>query len=166
MGRQKPGDISRTRRDPADIRISPRSNSSPSTPSNCRRRAACKPTLRLNLEALRQSRRTQLRPALLRHPSGFPASTSELRPPHEAEFKEDVSTAHTFNVPANANPAQTYLRLGYLDDSGYSDNGYYSHDDGTGDPYKNQPNARVVITIVHGAGTGDAESPGSAARSV
>jgi hypothetical protein len=69
----------------------------------------------------------------------------------QAKFK-DVN-GHTFNVPANANPAQTYLRLGYLDD-GYSDNGYYSHDDGTDDQCKNQPNARVVITIVHGTGTG------------
>jgi hypothetical protein len=69
----------------------------------------------------------------------------------QAKFK-DVN-GHTFSIPVNANPAQTYLRLGYLDD-GYSDNGYYSHDDGTDDQCKNQPNARVVITIVHGAETG------------
>jgi hypothetical protein len=74
----------------------------------------------------------------------------------QAKFR-DVN-GHTFSIPANANPAQTYLRLGYLDD-GYSDNGYYSHDDGTEDQCKNQPNARVVITIVHGAGTGVVNPP-------
>jgi hypothetical protein len=67
----------------------------------------------------------------------------------QAKFK-DVNSK-TFSIPANANPAQTYLRLGYLDD-GYSDNGYYSHDDGTGDQCKNSTNAAVQITVTHGAG--------------
>jgi hypothetical protein len=75
----------------------------------------------------------------------------------QAKFK-DVN-GHTFGIPANANPAQTYLRLGYLDD-GYSDNGYYSPDNGTDDQCKNQPHARVVITIVHGAGTVIVNPPG------
>jgi hypothetical protein len=42
------------------------------------------------------------------------------------------------------------LKLGYEDDH-YSDNGYWSHDDGTGDQCKGQPNAWVVIAIHHNA---------------
>jgi hypothetical protein len=38
------------------------------------------------------------------------------------------------------------LLLGYQDD-GYSDNGYYSHDDGTGDQCKNVGNAWVHLII-------------------
>jgi hypothetical protein len=38
------------------------------------------------------------------------------------------------------------LLLGYQDD-GYSDNGYYSHDDGTNDQCKNVGNAFVSLTI-------------------
>jgi hypothetical protein len=38
------------------------------------------------------------------------------------------------------------LELGYEDD-GYSDNGYYSHDDGTGDQCKNVGNAFVHLII-------------------
>jgi hypothetical protein len=75
----------------------------------------------------------------------------------QAKFK-DVNSK-TFSVPATANLAQTYLRLGYLDD-GYGDNGYYSHDDGTDDQCKNSTNAAVVITITHGAGTGISNPPG------
>lgn len=75
----------------------------------------------------------------------------------QAKFR-DVNSK-TFSVPANANPAQTYLRLGYLDD-GYSDNGYYSHDDGTDDQCKNSTNAAVQITITHGAGGGVTNPPG------
>jgi hypothetical protein len=75
----------------------------------------------------------------------------------QAKFK-DVNSK-TFSVPTTANPAQTYLRLGYLDD-GYSDNGYYAHDDGTGDQCKNSTNAAVQITITHGAGVGVVNPPG------
>jgi hypothetical protein len=42
------------------------------------------------------------------------------------------------------------LTLGYEDD-GYSDNGYWSHDDGTGDQCKNIGPASVDIKITHGA---------------
>ncbi len=42
----------------------------------------------------------------------------------------------TWGIPATAAPANLYLLLGYLDDD-YSDNGYYSHDDGTDDQCKN-----------------------------
>src|SRR5229473_7195282 len=35
-------------------------------------------------------------------------------------------------VPTGIDPSQLYLRLGYEDDD-YGDNGYYDHDDGTGD---------------------------------
>jgi hypothetical protein len=49
-------------------------------------------------------------------------------------------------------PDPLFLRLGYVDD-GYSDNGYYSHDDGTENQCKNQPNAFVVLTITHQPGT-------------
>src|SRR5580704_1326918 len=44
-----------------------------------------------------------------------------------------------------------FLELGYVDDD-YSDNGYYSHDDGTENQCKNQPNAFVVLTINHPPG--------------
>lgn len=45
-----------------------------------------------------------------------------------------------------------FLKLGYVDDD-YSDNGYYSHDDGTENQCKSQPNAFVVLTIDHPPGT-------------
>ncbi len=57
----------------------------------------------------------------------------------------------TWGIPASATPANLYLLLGYLDDN-YSDNGYYSHDDGTDDQCKNSVNAWVRVTIVSGAG--------------
>lgn len=44
------------------------------------------------------------------------------------------------------------LKLGYVDDD-YSDNGYYSHDDGTENQCKGQPNAFVMLTIDHRPGT-------------
>jgi hypothetical protein len=56
-------------------------------------------------------------------------------------------------VPANANPVQLYLRLGYVDEKdGYGDNGYSSHDDGTDDQCKGSQNAYVIVTIRKGAG--------------
>jgi hypothetical protein len=44
------------------------------------------------------------------------------------------------------------LELGYVDDV-YHDNGYYSHDDGTGNQCKNVGNAFVSLTITHQPGT-------------
>ena len=51
-------------------------------------------------------------------------------------------------LPAGLNPADLYLRLGYEDD-GYSDNGYYSHDDGTEGQCKNSVNAFVIVSVGH-----------------
>ena len=51
-------------------------------------------------------------------------------------------------LPASLNPADLYLRLGYEDD-GYSDNGYYSHDDGTEGQCKNSVNAFVIVSVGH-----------------
>jgi hypothetical protein len=56
-----------------------------------------------------------------------------------------------WGIPPATSTANLYLLLGYLDDN-YSDNGYYSHDDGTDDQCKNSENAWVRITIVSGAG--------------
>jgi hypothetical protein len=52
----------------------------------------------------------------------------------------------SFTVPSGKN-IDTYLRLGYEDDD-YSDNGYWGHDDGTGDQCKGVGNAFVTVTIV------------------
>jgi hypothetical protein len=57
----------------------------------------------------------------------------------------------TLTVSAGLAPP-LFLRLGYVDDD-YGDNGYSSHDDGTENQCKNQPNAFVVLTIDHPAGT-------------
>jgi hypothetical protein len=42
-----------------------------------------------------------------------------------------------------------FLTLGDEDD-GYSDNGYYAHDDGTEDQCGNSVNAFIELTIYHG----------------
>ena len=57
-------------------------------------------------------------------------------------------------IPTNASTAQAsnmYLRLGYEDENSgaYGDNGYYSHDDGTGDQCKNSVKAFVIVSIGH-----------------
>jgi hypothetical protein len=52
------------------------------------------------------------------------------------------------SLPAGVSPADLYLRLGYEDD-GYSDNGYYSPDNGTGDQCKNVEDAFVIVSIGH-----------------
>jgi hypothetical protein len=64
-----------------------------------------------------------------------------------------IGTAHqTFHVAPTIAPNLTFLRLGYEDGaSDYGDNGYWGHDDGTGDQCKNSVNAFVVLTIVHHA---------------
>jgi hypothetical protein len=62
---------------------------------------------------------------------------------------------HPLSVPSTIDPKGVALRLGYEDDN-YSDNGYYSHDDGTDDQCKNVGDAFVVITIDRGAGNTNA----------
>jgi hypothetical protein len=61
-----------------------------------------------------------------------------------------LNNVHTIptNLPAGVSAADLYLRLGYEDD-GYGDNGYYSHDDGTGDQCKNSVDAFVIVSIGH-----------------
>ena len=58
---------------------------------------------------------------------------------------------HIITVPGDV-PTPTYLELHYMDDD-YGDNGYWGHDDGTGDQCKNVGPAWVVVTIQHGAAT-------------
>jgi len=59
-----------------------------------------------------------------------------------------LNTPHA--IPANADPSQLYLRLGYEDDQ-YDDNSYDGHDDGTEDQCKNVGAAYIVISVGHGA---------------
>jgi hypothetical protein len=56
-------------------------------------------------------------------------------------------------VPESVEPINAFLRLGYEDDD-YSDNGYYDHDDGTGDQCKGIGPARVTISILHNTNSG------------
>jgi hypothetical protein len=56
----------------------------------------------------------------------------------------------TVQIPAGIPPGQLFLRLGYEDDD-YSDNGYWGHDDGTGNQCRNVGNAFVVLDIEHRA---------------
>ncbi len=51
-------------------------------------------------------------------------------------------------LPAGVSRANLFLQLGYEDD-GYGDNGYYRHDNGTGDQCKNSVDAFVIISIGH-----------------
>ena len=69
--------------------------------------------------------------------------------PNVARIKDVLGKR--WGVPPSAKPAQLYLLLGYLDDDN-SDNGYYSHDDGTDDQCKGTDNAWVRITAVRGVG--------------
>jgi cathepsin L len=50
-------------------------------------------------------------------------------------------------VPDNIPESERYLKLGYTDDD-YSDNGYYSHDNGNDNQCASCGNAYVIITIV------------------
>lgn len=59
----------------------------------------------------------------------------------------DVSQG-TYFVGNDVDPANDSLWLAYADD-GYSDNGYYAHDNGTGDQCKNVGNAWILLTIIH-----------------
>jgi hypothetical protein len=54
----------------------------------------------------------------------------------------------TFYVDTYEAPPYDTLWLAYPDD-GYSDNGYYSHDNGTGDQCRNVGNAWITLNIVH-----------------
>ena len=58
-----------------------------------------------------------------------------------------LNTVH--QIPASVSPANFHLQLGYEDD-GYGDNGYYKHDNGTGDQCKNIFDAFVIVSIGHG----------------
>jgi len=66
------------------------------------------------------------------------------------------------HVAANAPPGNLHLQLGFEDDD-YSDNGYYSHDDGPNDQCKGPSgvSAFVVLTVVHGTGTGGGGTTGT-----
>jgi hypothetical protein len=58
-----------------------------------------------------------------------------------------LGVPHT--IPAGLPASATFpLQLGYEDDD-YSDNGYWGHDDGTGNQCKKVGNAFVVVTIKH-----------------
>ncbi len=54
--------------------------------------------------------------------------------------------ARSWTILRVPDPSQLFLRLGYEDDD-YGDNGYWGHDDGTGDQCKGVGNAYVVITV-------------------
>ncbi len=51
-------------------------------------------------------------------------------------------------IPQGFPEDQLYLRLGYEDDD-YSDNGYWGHDDGTGNQCRNVGPAWVSLTVTH-----------------
>jgi hypothetical protein len=69
--------------------------------------------------------------------------------PGASNAMERIGQNHrVFHVSPVANPKTLFVRLGYEDDN-YKDNGYWGHDDGTGDQCKNVGNAFVTVTIVH-----------------
>ena len=58
-----------------------------------------------------------------------------------------IGVAHQdFQIDPSINPQLTFLRLGYEDDD-YSDNGYWGHDDGTGDQCKAKFSGRNIDPI-------------------
>ncbi len=70
-------------------------------------------------------------------------------------FPVHIQTNHQYSVPAGVASPNNVLVLGYVDDD-YSDNGYYRHDDGTGDQCKQGPGrdggpAWVSLVIAHNA---------------
>ena len=67
---------------------------------------------------------------------------------HSAPVRTAGVVATAFTIPGTLDPMQNFLRLGYEDDN-YGDNGYSSHDDGTGDQCKGVGPAYVVIDIWH-----------------
>jgi hypothetical protein len=80
---------------------------------------------------------------------GLPAATGV--PPDLKRIAPYLGQNQSVIVPPGLDPNQLFLRLGYQDDD-YSDNGYYSHDDGTQDQCKGIGNAYVSITRVGGQG--------------
>jgi hypothetical protein len=61
-----------------------------------------------------------------------------------------LSTAREYSVPQIPAGIKNFLQLGYEDDN-FSDNGYWSRDDGTGDQCAGLPDAYVIIRIRHGS---------------
>lgn len=72
----------------------------------------------------------------------------ESDPPISAAEPMLTAQGKTFTVKPIAQAGRSHLWLGYEDD-GYSDNGYWGHDNGTSDQCKNVGNAYVVVTITH-----------------
>jgi hypothetical protein len=62
-------------------------------------------------------------------------------------FLSDFLMNPTFNIPATAKGDLT-LHVGYIDDN-YTDNGYWSHDDGPEDQCQNVGNAWLLLVIIH-----------------
>jgi hypothetical protein len=56
----------------------------------------------------------------------------------------------TSTIPALSEESHTDLRIGYEDDN-YTDNGYYSHDDGTENQCKGEGNAFIELNVVRSA---------------
>jgi hypothetical protein len=79
---------------------------------------------------------------------------------HSAMARIASAIGTTFTIQAILDPAQNFLRLGYEDDN-YGDNGYGSHDDGTGAQCKNVGSAYVVVNILHNVPAEDWVSVGS-----
>jgi hypothetical protein len=69
--------------------------------------------------------------------------------PGSVKLTRISAAAGIWRIPAGFDSRQLYLRLGYEDDD-YGDNGYWGHDDGTGDQCKGVGNAFVNVIIVHG----------------
>ena len=64
---------------------------------------------------------------------------------YNPQSPDEYTVAFPNPVPAEI-PVNSYLELCYMDD-GYSDNGYYAHDDGTEDQCKGVGPAHVQVTI-------------------
>ncbi len=64
------------------------------------------------------------------------------------QFGLNVSHKIPETLPGSLKPEDLFLRLGYQDDN-FSDNGYWGHDDGTGDQCKGVGPAIVTISIGH-----------------
>ncbi len=62
-------------------------------------------------------------------------------------IQEFLASQKKYTIPSNVSGDMT-LHLGYEDDD-YNDNGYWGHDDGTGDQCQNVGNAKVYIRIIH-----------------